>query len=201
MKVEKISDTIQKFDGVSYYRCGYYFQRKGKRLHRAVWEYHNGAIPSGYEVHHADGDRANNDIENLRLLTEAEHGRLHMSTPERKEKSRDSIAKASERAKAWHSTPEGAKFHSEHAKQYWENAGENAYICAYCGKEFLSRSVRRQEGNRFCCAKHRAYWRKRQGIDNETRVCPVCGEEFTVNKYAKNQYCSKECARVARWGK
>lgn len=50
MKTEVISNTVQKFNGVSYYLCGAYFQKKGVRLHRVVWEYHNGAIPNGIEA-------------------------------------------------------------------------------------------------------------------------------------------------------
>ena len=68
MEVQRISTTAQRFDGVTYYLCGEYFQRKGRRLHRAVWEHHNGKIPNGYHVHHKDGDRNNNDISNLELL-------------------------------------------------------------------------------------------------------------------------------------
>ena len=83
MTVQKISETIQKFDGVSYYRCGPYFQRKGKRLHRVVWEKHNGPIPEDCDVHHINGDRTDNDIENLQLLPQSEHHKEHMSRPER----------------------------------------------------------------------------------------------------------------------
>lgn len=201
MQVQKISSTIQKFDGVSYYRCGPYFRRKGKLLHRAVWEYHNGPIPEGYEVHHKDKDRSDNDIENLQMLPESEHRRLHMESPERKEQSRRSIRKAVEAAKSWHSTQDGADFHSRHAKEYWQNAGMNTYVCTYCGKEFQTRNVYGPEENRFCCSKHRAYWRRDAGIDNEERTCPVCGKTFTVNRYAKKACCSKECARKRRWGK
>ena len=68
MEVKVISNTVQKFNGESYYLCGQYFQRKGKRLHRTVWEFHNGTIPKGYHVHHKDGNRSNNAIENLTLM-------------------------------------------------------------------------------------------------------------------------------------
>ena len=32
-----IGETCQKFLGDRYWLCGKYFQRQGKRLHRAVW--------------------------------------------------------------------------------------------------------------------------------------------------------------------
>lgn len=45
--------------------------------HTEVWERHHGAIPDGWQVHHIDGDHANNAIENLALLTNVEHQRWH----------------------------------------------------------------------------------------------------------------------------
>lgn len=201
MQVQTISGTAQKFNGTTYYLCGNYYQRKGKRLHREVWEYHNGEIPEGYDVHHIDGDRNDNNIDNLQLMLRSEHHSLHMSEPERKEQSRENIKKAAEAAKPWHKTERGQQFHSEHAKEYWASAKMNTYTCVYCGKEFQTKHIYGQYDNTFCCAKHKAYWRKEQGIDNETKTCPVCGKEFEANRYAKKVCCSKSCATKKRWGK
>lgn len=38
------------------------------RVHRIVWEMHNGEIPEGYEIDHINGVRGDNGIENLRLV-------------------------------------------------------------------------------------------------------------------------------------
>ena len=48
-----------------------------RMLHDIVWENANGSIPDGYEIHHIDGDKQNNDIENLKLVTPLEHKRIH----------------------------------------------------------------------------------------------------------------------------
>src|ERR1035437_906524 len=101
-----ISRTIQEFDGIRYYLCGRYFQRKGVRLHIKVWEYHNGPVPDGRHVHHADDDRSNNDAGNLECLTVLEHlGDRHGA--ESGARGLPSIAKAGQAARAWHGTEEG----------------------------------------------------------------------------------------------
>ena len=41
--------------------------------HRLVWIWHYGDIPAGLQVDHADGDRANNRVENLRLASQWEN--------------------------------------------------------------------------------------------------------------------------------
>ena len=42
-------------------------------LHRATWEEHNGPIPEGMMVVFKDGNQLNCDIENLMLVTKAQH--------------------------------------------------------------------------------------------------------------------------------
>lgn len=46
-------------------------------MHRDVWEFDNGEIPQGYDVHHIDRDRSNNNIDNLKLLSKQEHARRY----------------------------------------------------------------------------------------------------------------------------
>ncbi len=42
--------------------------------HRIIWEFVNGSIPEGGEIDHIDGDRSNNRIVNLRLVTSGQNG-------------------------------------------------------------------------------------------------------------------------------
>lgn len=58
---------------------GYWTSTDGERtlLHRDVWNFHNGPIPDGYQIHHIDGERGHNTIENLMLVERADHARRH----------------------------------------------------------------------------------------------------------------------------
>lgn len=52
--------------------------------YRKIWEEHHGKIPIDndgrtYEIHHRDGNRNNNDIENLVCLSIHEHFRVHFN--------------------------------------------------------------------------------------------------------------------------
>ena len=45
--------------------------------YRSLWIKTYGSIPDGYEIHHIDGDRTNNDIENLMCVSLEEHYNIH----------------------------------------------------------------------------------------------------------------------------
>lgn len=47
-------------------------------VHRLVYEHFNGSIPNGYVIHHKDGNKLNNRIENLQLMSSKEHRVEHL---------------------------------------------------------------------------------------------------------------------------
>jgi HNH endonuclease len=63
---------------------GFYLRKthNGRRdaVHRIVWMLAHGPIPKDSVIHHRNGDGRDNRLENLELLTRAEHRRLHTLT-------------------------------------------------------------------------------------------------------------------------
>ena len=59
-------------------------KRKYYRIHRLIWETFYGDIPMDLTVDHIDGNKTNNNIENLRLLTREENARIANSNKQSK---------------------------------------------------------------------------------------------------------------------
>lgn len=145
-----ISDTIQEFDGVRYYLCGKYFQRKGRRLHIAVWEYHNGPVPEGHHIHHVDTDRSHNWIGNLECLSVPDHlGGRHGE--ESGIRGLRSISRAIAASTAWHASDKGRQWHSEHFEKNIRPTMDKrvAAVCQECGSDYLVSAARVAQG-KFC---------------------------------------------------
>ena len=72
----------EKFRGYSIWidTKGYpciWINSKNVRLHVFVWEELNGEKPKGLQLHHIDGDKKNYCLENLTLVTQSDHFRIH----------------------------------------------------------------------------------------------------------------------------
>lgn len=66
------------YDGIKFTPSEYGYYRSTRRdkhiaLHRYKYEKEVGKIPNGYEIHHIDGKKDNNDIKNLECLSKSEH--------------------------------------------------------------------------------------------------------------------------------
>ena len=193
MQVREISDTIQEFNGIRYYKCGDYFSKQNRRLHRDVWGYYNGRVDKGFHIHHKDGNRSNNQIENLKLMSATKHQRLHGKLLYKNGRKENWIKATLDGAKKWHGSTEGKKWHKQQYQKYCKSALERTYpaICKFCECEFKTRHPNQAK---FCSQKCKQKWRRLQGIDNEIRICEWCKKEFGINKYEKTRFCSRSCA-------
>lgn len=188
------------FNGYSFRKdkkTGYFLSSKKigskrKRLHVYVWEYYNGKVPAGYHVHHIDGDKNNNEIENLTIIKSVDHAELHGSIldDETREKRRKNVIQnAMPKAKEWHSSDEGKKWHSEHAKRTQQNIQTRTYVCTFCGNNFETKRKYGETENTFCSNKCKAAHRRKMGYDDIIKICEICGGEYTANKYQKTKWC------------
>lgn len=57
---------------------GYYRSKNGGgMLHRVIWVEYVGEIPHGYSIHHINGDRKDNRLENLEMVHKSTHATHH----------------------------------------------------------------------------------------------------------------------------
>ena len=168
------------------------------RMHIYVWEKYNGPVPNGFHVHHKDKNKDNNSIENLVLLSAAEHLSAHGL--ERREQARANVVKyAQPAAVEWHKSKAGKAWHAEHYKKTLGDKWNNTVtkVCEACGQEYET-PMMKQGQSRFCTNKCKTRFRKLSGVDNITVNCIVCGKQFETNKYSSAKMCSPECRKVFR---
>lgn len=160
---------------------------KKTHLHRVVYLREVGDVPSGYDVHHRDGNTLNNSPSNLELLATAEHNRMHAL-------SRPLVAYTCAKC--------GVEFRSRstrpavHCSVKCRNAARTVYgklrtrKCLWCDGLFTTQSNR----SRCCsisCGKYLAWSRKPKRVVN----CAVCGGEFS-SKHKRAVCCSRRCGVV-----
>lgn len=207
--------TQYSADGNIAFYCGYKFRRDPKtgyylctrktdmqrreRLHVFVWRKNNGDIPEGYHIHHVDGDKRNNEIENLHCVKGTDHVSYHGK--ERAAVCYEAMRKSFlenviPAAKEWHGSEEGKRWHSEHAKATMNNIEKKEFRCEYCGSLYYSMPIGMK--HKYCSNNCKTKARKESGVDNEERACKICGEVFVCNKYQKTATCSQACKNILR---
>lgn len=81
MRKKKILPYII-YDGIKFTPSCYGYYRATSRtghisLHRYKYEKEVGKIPDGFDIHHKDENKQNNDINNLECLSKSDHTRLY----------------------------------------------------------------------------------------------------------------------------
>lgn len=183
--VEVVDETHQKFLGFVYRAEPKGHFVRSQFIHRDVWQYCNGEIPNGdYEIHHVDGNKANNDISNLQLLTRVEHGKLHTQHLRNPDK------KCPTCGKTFHPRSSKQKYCSISCCKGYRTKQNYDRICPCCGKAFKAR----HKYNVYCSVSCAAKMRTKNLVE---KTCPLCGKNFSTN-FPKQICCSRSCASKMR---
>jgi len=176
----------------------YFTDNKGNRLHRDIWILHHGEIPNGYHIHHKDGNRLNNSLENFCCLTPKEHFLSH-SKLSKVDPSKD-IYNSSRK---WHKSNEGIIHHKKVANEYWSNATKKMIPCDIC--KIMCERFKKQSKKtvcKICKLKKQLQKQKTNYIKKERKtllvICKICNKK-TIQKTKKTKnICSNGCKSKAR---
>lgn len=193
----KNKPKFQYFNGVKFTRddaTGYYLNSTiRKRLHRVVYEHHHGEIPAGFHIHHKNCNRADNRIENLEAHPPGDHASLHWDQDDgtRRAQVIANIQVGAEKAKKWHASKEGRKWHSEHAKGASSPLNRiHKCTCLNCAKRFKVHGIR---AAKYCSNACKSAHRRALRVDMEERTCVICGVHFLGTKWPKTVTCGASC--------
>jgi len=103
----------------------------GKRLHRLIWESYYGEIPEGMLVHHRNGIKTDNSIQNLELISHSEHTHMHNKDRIFSDESR---RKMSESHKGKVNSQATRKKMSENNARYWKGKKRDSETCEKISK-------------------------------------------------------------------
>ena len=157
-------------------RSGYYQNRRGKLMHRAVWESVHGPVSRRIDIHHSDEDPGNNSIENLVALSRAEHLATHGPR---------GFLKWSPAQRA------------ESMRGQWTRRPATERKCERCGNAFASTATVAKWCSPKCynAARYALHPKPRKGRDHlrrAARPCASCGTEFKARD-PRTVTCSRPC--------
>lgn len=185
LPIETVSETRTKCNGFTFHKNNHGRFVGSIGLHRFIWTYFNGEIPDGYEIHHRDFDKDNNDIANLELVTKDEHQRIHA---ERKIAHKKSVFTCAVCGKEFQAVNRGNNTYCSAECKHKANHEHDKVerICLVCGQIF---SADKHKDTKCCSRKCAGKLLEKQ----ETRICPTCGKEFSTCASGSRKYCSMEC--------
>lgn len=180
-----------KYFGKRFYKQkdGYWANIMPIHAHRWVWINHYGSIASGMDIHHKDGNKDNNEIENLEILSRSEHLKRHWEDPELRKERRAFLEKIRPKVHEYLRSEEGRKKQSIVSKKAWEKRRSFVINCIECQRQITTK----QPWTKFCHVNCEKKHRRKKGIDKVEANCLVCYKRFLKDKYSPQKFCSISC--------
>jgi len=172
----------------------------GIRQYRLITEYELGYIPDAkeYAIHHKDFDKTNDRWDNLDVITQSEHSRLHrldknpMHDPVNVEKMKKTTLE-----NGGHFGERNSMYGKHHKKSTLKKIGKKSKENWNNQRDFMIESIK--NGMTKSVRKHISDKRKERTIWVNWN-CPVCNEHKTLTEYqaSKRKTCSYSCSNVKR---
>lgn len=138
------------------------------------------------DIHHKDGNKDNNEIENLEPISRSDHLKKHWQEGSYDlEQRRKQLAEA----RLWLKTPEGRKKQSIEAKKGWRKRKPKINKCLCCKKDFDTY----QKWAKFCHPNCYQQWRRVNKIGFVDKKCWICGNLFFSYKHSRVRTCGSKC--------
>ncbi len=190
--IETVNNSQKKCHGFTFYKNNHGRWVGSISLHRFIWTYFNGEIPDGYEIHHCDFDKENNDISNLILLTEVEHRKIHANIKRNRTLPKNAAFVCATCGKEFRAVNRGNNTYCSKKCRKKANHDKDKIkkSCFVCGKIFWSD---KRKNAKFCSKKCMGKSYENQVI----RTCSICGKEFSTCASDTKKYCSMECFVVS----
>jgi hypothetical protein len=186
-----MSVEYRKYFGKKFYKQknGYWANMMPIHAHRWVWINHFGSIPNGMDIHHKDGDKDNNEIDNLQMLSRSDHLKEHWKCPIERAKRRIFLDKIRPQVHEWLRSTEGREKQKKDAIEGWKNRKKTTISCLFCSKQ----KITTQSWTKFCGENCEKKYRRRLGVDNIEVNCPICSKTYFKDKFSPKKFCSISC--------
>lgn len=143
------------------------------------------------DVHHKDGDKTNNNIDNLEILTRNEHAKIHQGYKHREFTVVKTCKNCGNDYVVIKSRDDSSYFCSQECVDIYRKKDMIITICPVCGKE-ISHS---KSQTRICCSVECSNIYNNRGTINF--LCDYCGKESKMKKSrfekSRKHYCCSEC--------